>query len=60
MYQLALMYKDGISCEENQANYRMYMRMAAERGNRDAKQIVIKWDDRIKRRKAKKEDQEKS
>ena len=54
MYRLALMYKDGIACEESQVNYRMYMRMAAERGNRDAKLIVNKWDERIERRKAKK------
>ena len=54
MYRLALMYKDGIACEESQVNYRMYMRMAAERGNRDAKLIVNKWDGRIERRKAKK------
>ena len=52
MYRLALMYKDGISCEENQEMYRKYVRMAAERGNRDAKQLVAKWDDRIIRRKA--------
>lgn len=51
MYRLALMYKDGISCEENQEMYKRYMRMAAERGNRDAKQTVAKWDDRIERRK---------
>lgn len=55
MYRLALMYKDGISCEESQSNYRMYMRMAAERGNRDAKMVVMKWDGRIKRRKAAKD-----
>ena len=54
MYRLALMYKDGIACEESQVNYRMYMRMAAERGNHDAKLIVNKWDGRIERRKAKK------
>lgn len=56
MYRLALMYKEGISCEENQEMYRRYVRMAAERGNRDAKQLVAKWDDRIIRRKAKKND----
>ena len=55
MYHLALMYKDGISCEESQVKYRMYMRMAAEQGNRDARAIVSKWDGRIERRKAKKD-----
>jgi TPR repeat protein len=51
MYRLAMMYKDGIACEESQVNYRMYMRMAAERGDRDARAIVAKWDGRIERRK---------
>ena len=50
-YRLAMMYKDGDLCEQNEENYRMYMRMAAERGSRDAKEIVMKWDDRIRRRK---------
>ena len=52
MYRLALMYKDGISCEANQEMYRRYVRMAAERGNREAKQLVAKWNDRVVRRKA--------
>jgi len=51
MYNLALMYKDGIACEPDQDKYRMLVRMAAERGNRDAKFLVAKWDNRIKRRK---------
>lgn len=51
MYRLALMYKDGICCEADDDKYRWYMRMAAERGNRDAKELVAKWDDRIRRRK---------
>ena len=55
MYHLALMYKDGISCEENQEMYKRYMRMAAERGNRDAKQTVAKWNNRIERRKRNKD-----
>ncbi len=50
-HKLALMYKDGINFEQNEEKYRMYMRMAAERGNREAKEIVMKWDDRIRRRK---------
>ena len=54
MYRLALMYKDGIACEESQANYRMFMRMASERGDREARAVVSKWDGRIKRRKANK------
>ena len=55
MYRLAMMYKDGIACEPDQDNYRMYMRMAAERGSRDAKEVVMKWDDRVRRRRAKAE-----
>ena len=55
MYRLAQMYKDGIVCEKDETKYRMYMRMAAERGNRDAKEVVMKWDDRIRRRKKDKE-----
>ncbi len=55
MYKLALMYKDGICCEADDQRYRWYMRMAAERGNRDAKDLVSKWDDRIRRRKMNKE-----
>ncbi len=55
MYRLAMMYKDGICCQADDTKYRMYMRMAAERGNRDAKDMVAKWDDRIRRRKQNKE-----
>ena len=51
MYRLAMMYKDGICCDADDTKYRMYMRMAAERGNREAKDLVMKWDDRIRRRK---------
>ncbi len=58
MYKLALMYKDGICCEADDQRYRWYMRMAAERGNRDAKDLVSKWDDRIRRRKMNKEKKE--
>ena len=54
MYRLAMMYKEGFCCEVDEGMYRRYMRMAAERGNRDAKEVVTKWDDRIRRRKAKK------
>ena len=57
-YRLALMYKEGAVCEKNEDSYRMYMRMAAERGNRDAKEIVTKWDDRIRRRKRNKEEKD--
>lgn len=55
MYRLAMMYKDGICCEADDQKYRWFMRMAAERGNRDAKDLVSKWDDRIRRRKMNKE-----
>ena len=55
MYRLAMMYKDGICCEADDQKYRWLMRIAAERGNRDAKDLVSKWDDRIRRRKMNKE-----
>ncbi len=54
MYKLALLYKDGTCCQQDMNLYRMYMRMAAERGNRDAKTVVMKWDARSDRRKAEK------
>jgi len=55
MYKLAIIYKEGELLEKDEGKYRMYMRMAAERGNRDAKEVVMKWEDRIKRRKKDKE-----
>ncbi len=55
MYDLALIYKEGTFGEAEEEKYRKYMRMAAERGNRDAKDVVSKWDDRIRRRKQNKE-----
>ena len=55
MYRLAIIYKEGELVEKDEEKYRMYMRMAAERGNRDAKETVMKWDDRIRRRKKDKE-----
>ena len=57
MYRLALLYKDGIIVEQDtDGKYRYYMRMAAENGNHDAKDIVARWDNRTARRKAKKEE----
>ena len=50
-YLLAEMYKEGECCEANDKMYRKYMRMAAECGDRDAKELVFKWNDRIRRRK---------
>jgi TPR repeat protein len=55
MYKLAILYKEGELLEKNEDKYRMYMRMASERGSRDAKEVVMKWDDRIRRRKKDKE-----
>ena len=51
MYRMAMFYKNGTLVEANEEQYRKYMRMAAERGNRDAKMTVTKWDDRTERRK---------
>ncbi len=50
MYKLAMLYKNGIGCEVDMEYYRVLMRMAAENGNRDAKEIVDKWDGRNERR----------
>jgi hypothetical protein len=56
MYRLALLYKEGTIVEKDaDGKHRYYMRMAAERGNRDARDIVTRWDNRTARRKAKKE-----
>ena len=55
MYKMAQFYKDGIIVEENVDMYRKYMKMAAERGNRDAKMTVMKWEQRTERRKNDKE-----
>ncbi len=55
MYMLSQLYKEGKYCEKDENVYRMYMRMAAERGNRDAKDTVTKWEGRIRRRKKEKE-----
>ena len=52
-YRLAMMYKEGTDCEKNEEMYRKYMRMASERGNREAREVVMRWDDRIRRRKNK-------
>ena len=54
MYKLAMLYKDGICCDQDMDKYRMYMRMSAEKGNHDAKEIVMKWNARSDRRKAEK------
>ena len=50
MYRMALFYKDGIFVEPNVDEYRRYMRMAAECGNRDAKTLVTEWNIRAERR----------
>lgn len=54
MYKLALLYKDGKGIEQNMDEYRRYMRMASERGNKDAKIVVKGWDKRTERRKSEK------
>ncbi len=54
LLKLAYLYRDGECCEPDLAKYRMYMRMAAEHGNRDAKKTVIDWRNRTERRRSKK------
>ncbi len=51
MYRVGIMYKDGIGTEASVPSYQYYIRMAADRGNRDAADIVTKWDRRNARRK---------
>ena len=59
MYRLAMMYKEGRIVEKDvDGKYRYYMRMAAERGNRDAKDTVAGWNKRIQRRKGRKEEEQ--
>ena len=40
MYRLAMVYKEGKLCDKDTEMYRMYLTMAAERGNKDAKTIL--------------------
>ena len=52
MYKLAMHYKEGRGCPQDTNLYRRYMRMAAERGNKDARDIVKGWDARKEHRKS--------
>ncbi len=51
MYQVGMMFKDGIGTEVSIPSYQYYIRMAADRGNKDARLIVTKWDRRNAKRK---------
>ncbi len=51
MYQVGIMFKEGIGTEASVTSYQYYLRMAADRGNRDAYSIVSKWDRRNAKRK---------
>ena len=51
---LGIMYLEGTGVEKDEEKAFALFKAAAERGNRDAKLIVNKWDGRIERRKAKK------
>lgn len=44
------MYKDGIGTAEDLEMYRLYMRMAADKGSRDAVTIVQRWNRRNEKR----------
>lgn len=50
MFRIASMYKDGVGTEVNTELYRLYMRMAADKGNRDATAMVQKWNRRNEKR----------
>ena len=50
MYAVACMYRDGKGTSEDREKYKFYTRMAADFGNRDAKEIVGKWDAKEKKR----------
>jgi TPR repeat protein len=54
MFRLSLLYKEGKGCEADPEMYRVLVKMAAERGSRDAKDLISRWDERNQRRKAKK------
>ena len=54
MYKMALLYKDGKGVEQNMDLYHRYMVMAAERGNKDAKDTVRQWKARTDRRQSEK------
>ena len=60
MYQVGIMYKDGIGTEVSVPSYQYYIRMAADRGSRDAAEIVTKWDRRNAKRKKNHNDTEKT
>jgi ABC-type polysaccharide/polyol phosphate transport system ATPase subunit len=40
MYRLSVIYKEGKICEQDMEMHRMYLTMAAERGNKDAKLVL--------------------
>ena len=48
MLQLGYMYRDGTAVESDVKMYRYYVRMSADRGNRDALDLVAKWNSRKK------------
>ncbi len=51
MYTVGQMYKDGIGTEVSFPQYKYYIRMAADRRNKDAIALVSKWDRRNSKRK---------
>ena len=50
MYTVACMYRDGKGIPEDRDMYKFYTRMAADSGNKDAKEVVNKWDAKEKKR----------
>ncbi len=51
MYIVGQMYKDGTGTEVSFPHYKYYVRMAADRRNKDASALVAKWDRRNSKRK---------
>ncbi len=51
MYMVGQMYKDGTGTEVSFPQYKYYIRMAADRRNKDASVLVTKWERRNSKRK---------
>jgi len=51
MYSVACMYRDGRGVGEDRDLYKFYTHMAADHGNRDAMEVVMKWKRKEEKRK---------
>lgn len=53
MYTVACMYRDGKGVEMDRDLYKYYTHMAADHGNKDAAEVVMKWKNKENKRKRK-------